>query len=215
MADVAWHSLPIDEVVERHKTDLEKGLAPSEAARRLQEVGPNELKEAPRTGWLQRLLDQFRNFVVLLLIAASIISGLLGEVPEALAIILIVILNAILGIVQEGRAERALDALKKLASPEAHVLRDGHVVKVPEREIVPGDVVLLEAGNYVPADARRRAPGGIAQSEDRRSIAYRRVGVSEQGSTQGGARGQRVGRPPYDGIPQHDGYVRARQGGRG
>lgn len=154
MQEVSWHSLPIQEVIDQQETDLEQGLSPQEAERRLREIGPNELKEQPRPGFWQHLIDQFRSFVVLLLIAAAIVSGVLGELYEAGAILLIVVLNAILGVVQEGRAERALDALKKLASPEAHVLRGGHVVKVTEREVVPGDVVLLEAGNYVPADVR-------------------------------------------------------------
>jgi len=154
MTETAWHSLPSEEVIKRQETDLENGLSPEEAARRLEEVGPNELTEQPRPGFWQHLLAQFRSFVVLLLVAAAVVSGVLGEVYEAIAILLIVVLNAILGVVQEGRAEQALAALKKLASPDAHALRGGHLVKVPEREVVPGDVVVLEAGNYVPADAR-------------------------------------------------------------
>jgi Ca2+-transporting ATPase len=100
------------------------------------------------------LIDQFRNFLVLMLIAAALISLALRQAEEAAAIIAIVLLNAILGVIQERRAEKALAALKKMAAPEAHVLRDGHRVTVPARELVPGDVVFLEAGNHVPADLR-------------------------------------------------------------
>ena len=100
------------------------------------------------------LWDQINTFVVWLLIVASVISALLGDTIEAAAIMAIVVLNAVLGIIQERRAEEALAALKKLAAPEAHVLRDGHRVSVPARELVPGDMVFLEAGNYIPADVR-------------------------------------------------------------
>jgi Ca2+-transporting ATPase len=149
-----WHSLPTREVLERLDVNPETGLADQEAARRLERYGPNELREQPRPGFLARLLNQFRSVVILLLIAASIISSVLGEWPEAIAIMAIVLLNAILGVVQEGRAERALDALKKMSAPEAHLLRDGHRVSVSASQVVQGDVVLLEAGNYVPADLR-------------------------------------------------------------
>lgn len=125
-----------------------------EAARRLEKFGPNELKEAPPTTFWQMLWEQFNNFVVILLIVAAVISALLGDYFEAAAIMAIVILNAALGVFQERRAEQALAALRKLAAPEAHVLRDGSRQMVPASELVPGDLVLLEAGNYVPADIR-------------------------------------------------------------
>lgn len=125
-----------------------------EAARRLEEFGHNELKEAPPTTFWQMLWEQFNNFVVILLIVAAVISALLGDYFEAAAIMAIVILNAALGVFQERRAEQALAALRKLAAPEAHVLRDGSRQMVPASELVPGDLVLLEAGNYVPADIR-------------------------------------------------------------
>ncbi len=152
---IPWHSVPPDQVVaELTVIDPALGLTNAEAEARLNQYGRNELREQPRPGFLARLLNQFKDTVVLLLIGASIISALLGEIYEAGAIIIIVILNAVLGVVQEGRAEEALAALKKMSAPEAHVLRGGHVVLVPEAEVVPGDIVLLEAGNYVPADVR-------------------------------------------------------------
>ena len=148
-----WHALSTQEVLENLKVQ-ESGLTTAEAARRRERYGPNQLTEAPRPGFLQLLWEQFNNFIVMLLIVASIISALLGEWVDASAIIAIVLLNAILGIVQERRAEEALAALKKLAAPEARILRDGHHVTVSSRDLVPGDIVYLEAGNHVPADVR-------------------------------------------------------------
>jgi len=149
-----WHSRPIQEVVEALETDLETGLASDDARSRLDQYGTNELTERPRPGFWRLLLRQFNNFIVIILIVAAVISLLLGEEIEAGAIMAIVVLNAVLGVIQESKAEEALAALKKMAAPEAHVLRGGHRVTVPARELAPGDIVLLEAGNYVPADLR-------------------------------------------------------------
>ncbi len=150
---IVWHALTPDEVIDRLGT-TPTGLTSAEAARRLAEHGPNQLVEAPRPTFVQMVLAQLKSFVVLLLIAASLISALLGDYIEAGAILAIVVLNAVLGVVQESKAEEALAALKKLAVPDAHVLRDGHRTSLPARDLVPGDVVFLEAGNYIPADVR-------------------------------------------------------------
>src|SRR5512143_124770 len=149
-----WHSQPIEAVATQLKTRLDAGLSAAEAQARLAEHGPNELRERPPTPFWKLVLAQLNNFVVILLIVASVASALLGDVIEAVVIMAIVVLNAVLGVVQESRAEKSLTALKKMAAPEAEVIRDGHRVRVPSRELVPGDVVLLEAGNYVPADLR-------------------------------------------------------------
>jgi len=149
----AWHALEIGEVL-RDLQVHENGLTAMEVSGRLLRYGPNQLLEAPRPGYWITLWDQLNNFVVILLIVSSLISALLGEWIDALAILSIVILNTVLGIVQESRAEQALAALKQLAAPEAHVLRDGHRQVLPARDLVPGDIVFLEAGNYVPADVR-------------------------------------------------------------
>jgi len=151
---VSWHALSQNEVVQRLSTPLPSGLSTEEVARRQIQYGLNQLTEAPRPGFLAKLYDQLKGFVVILLIVASIISAVMGEWIEASAIMAIVVLNAVLGVVQESRAEQALAALKKLAAPEAHVLRDGKRISVPAPQLVPGDVVFLEAGNYVPADIR-------------------------------------------------------------
>jgi Ca2+-transporting ATPase len=153
MSQIAWHALDAATAMARLGAP-ESGLSPAEVARRTEEYGLNELREKPRPTFLQLVIAQLNNFIVILLIAASLISALLGDWLEAAVIMLIVVLNAILGVVQESRAEEALAALKKMAAPESQVLRDGKRVSVPARELVPGDVVFLEAGNFVPADMR-------------------------------------------------------------
>jgi len=150
----AWHTKTIEEVAEALGTDLKRGLTAQEAQARLEQYGPNELQERPRPSFWKMLLDQFNQFLVLILIVAAIVSFLLGEYLDSGAIMAIVILNAILGVIQESKAEEALAALQKMAAPNAQVLRDGHLLTIPAREVVPGDVVILETGNYVPADVR-------------------------------------------------------------
>jgi Ca2+-transporting ATPase len=148
-----WYALSAHEVL-RHLEVQEQGLSVGEAARRLAHYGPNRLSEAPRPGFWSMLWEQLNNFVVILLIVSSVISMLLGDYVESGAILAIVVLNAVLGIIQERRAEEALAALRRLAAPEAHVLREGHRTTIPSRELVPGDIVFLESGNFVPADVR-------------------------------------------------------------
>ncbi len=149
-----FHAQSLDQVVQVLDTRLDHGLTTAEAQSRLAQAGPNELTEQPPTPLWRRVVDQLRDFVVLLLIAAAVVSVILGDTAEAAAILAIVVLNAVIGVVQESRAEASLAALKKLAAPEARVVRDGHHINVPARELVPGDIVSLEAGNFVPADLR-------------------------------------------------------------
>jgi len=130
------------------------GLTSGEAARRLAKYGPNELVEKAKRSALAMFLDQFRDFMILILIAAAVVSGFVGDLADTIAILVIVILNAVIGFVQEYRAEKAMEALKQMAAPVARVLRDGSVSSVPGSEIVPGDLVLLEAGGIIPADMR-------------------------------------------------------------
>ncbi|MFM8319735.1 MAG: cation-translocating P-type ATPase [Chloroflexota bacterium] len=149
-----WHTLGTEEVLHSLDTLADHGLSEEEAQRRLEQYGPNQLAEKPPTSFWKMLVDQFNNFVVIMLIVAAVVSAALGDYVEAAAIMAIVILNATLGVVQERRAEAALAALRKLAAPEAHVLRSGSRRMLPSTQIVPGDVVLLEAGNFIPADLR-------------------------------------------------------------
>ena len=152
--NISWHAIGPEEVLESLEVPVETGLSDAEAKERLDEFGYNELEEQPgRTFW-EKLWEQINSFVIWLLIAAAAISALLGDWVEAGAILLIVVLNAIMGIVQESRAEASLAALKKMAAPEAQVLRGGHRIMVKSRELVPGDIVFIEAGNFIPADIR-------------------------------------------------------------
>jgi len=148
------HALAPEEVTQRLGVDPAQGLTHEQAAHRLRHVGANELAEPhPEPTW-KRFLRQFRELVVLILLAATTIAALMQEWTDAVAIVLLVLLNALLGFLQEERAERALQALRKLAAPVARVRRQGHLLTVPARELVPGDILLLEAGDQVCADAR-------------------------------------------------------------
>lgn len=153
-ANIPWHSLSTVDTAQQLKSDVQNGLTAAEAQARLETYGKNELHTKPPPPLWRVVLDQFKDFVVLLLIGASLISLVLGEYIEATSILAIVIINAIFGVIQERRAEQALAALKKLAAPDARVLRAGSRVTVSSTELVPGDVVLLEAGNFIPADIR-------------------------------------------------------------
>ena len=152
--EINSYALHAEEVIRRLATFSDRGLSTEEAERRLKEFGPNALTEAPPPTFWQMLWEQFNNFVVIMLIVAALISGILGEFIEAAAILAIVALNAALGVVQQRRAEQALAALRKLAAPEAQVIRDGSRQVIPSPLLVPGDLVLLEAGNFIPADIR-------------------------------------------------------------
>ncbi|OJX40569.1 MAG: ATPase [Chloroflexi bacterium 44-23] len=152
--NISWHSLTSSETLEKLGSRLEQGLSNAEAASRLEQFGPNQLEEGKRTTFLQMVIGQLNNFIVILLIVAALISAVLGEWVDASAILGIVILNTIMGVVQENRAEQALAALKKLAAPDAQVMRDGHRETVSSTKLVPGDIVFLESGYFVPADVR-------------------------------------------------------------
>jgi Ca2+-transporting ATPase len=148
-----WHALSPQKVLDHLKVQ-ENGLTAVEVADRMEQYGPNLLTEGKHTTFLEMLWSQFNNFIIMLLIVASVISAALGEWIDASAIMAIVLLNAILGIIQERRAAEEFAALKKMAAPEAHVMRDGHRMTIASSELVPGDIVYLEAGNFVPADVR-------------------------------------------------------------
>jgi Ca2+-transporting ATPase len=150
----AWHGLAVDEVAARLETSPARGLDRQEAAHRLAEHGPNELAAARAVAPWRLLLDQFRNVLILILLVAVGLSAVLGHATEAIVISVIVLLAALLGFVQEVRAERAIDALRRMAAPTANVVRGGEELDVPARELVPGDVVLLRAGDRASADGR-------------------------------------------------------------
>lgn len=148
------HLHPAATVADHLGVDLHNGLTVEQATRRREIYGQNRLPEVQPRGLVRRLVDQFRDFMVLVLIAAAMLSGFIGDVADTVVIVAIVVLNAAIGLTQEWRAERALDALKRLASPHATVRREGRALTLETSHLVPGDVVLLEAGNLVPADLR-------------------------------------------------------------
>ncbi|MDH3309838.1 MAG: cation-translocating P-type ATPase [Gammaproteobacteria bacterium] len=149
-----WHLLPAEEIAQRLRINLGTGLSEVEARRRLEQYGANEIREGRRRGPIAMFLGQFTDFMILVLIAAAIISGLIGDVVDTLVIVAIVTLNAVIGFVQEYRAERAIAALKQMAALQAQVRRSGRAMLIPAADLVPGDVVVIEAGNAVPADLR-------------------------------------------------------------
>ena len=149
-----WYNKGIQAVSEELSVDIKKGLSKEEAAGRLEKYGYNELKEKEKESIWVKVAKQLKDFLVLTLIAASIVSGLVGEISDAIVIIAIVIVNAVLGVVQEGKAEKAMEALKRMSAPNARVLRDGHIEIMPAKNLIPGDVVLIEAGDNIPADIR-------------------------------------------------------------
>ncbi|HYE36924.1 cation-translocating P-type ATPase [Methylocaldum sp.] len=149
-----WHNQPISEVAGQLATDIDAGLSSEEVSKRLARQGPNELRKVKGVSLLALLLGQFKSLVIWVLIGAALASVALGELADGIAIIAIVILNAIIGFFQEFRAEKAAAALAHLAAPKARVMRGGHATVVTAADIVRGDVLLLEAGDLVAADAR-------------------------------------------------------------
>ncbi|MCM2341173.1 cation-translocating P-type ATPase [Rhodoferax sp.] len=149
-----WHQREVHELAAEHAVDPEHGLHTDEVERRLERHGPNELPSVAQRGPLAILAAQFTDFMVLVLLAAALVSGLIGDLIDTVAILVIVLLNAVIGFMQSWRADRAMAALKQLAAAQATVLRGSQRQEVPAHKLVPGDIVLLEAGNKVPADLR-------------------------------------------------------------
>ena len=148
-----WHTLTVSDTFERLES-TPRGLTSAEAARRLDEFGPNELQAAGLVSPWEILLEQFKNVLIIILIFATALSFFLGHVVEAVAITIILLFAVVLGFVQEYRAERAIEALRQMAAPTATVIREESEREVPAHELVPGDVILLTAGDKVPADVR-------------------------------------------------------------
>ncbi len=149
-----WHLNSVSEVIRELGTNPERGLTHAEAERRLKEVGPNELKEKGGRSPAVIFFSQFTSIMVLVLLLAGVISVVLGEYVDAGAIFAIVLLNAFLGFIQEYRAERTMQALKRLALPKVRVRRDGRIQEISAPELVPGDIVFLDTGTHIPADGR-------------------------------------------------------------
>jgi Ca2+-transporting ATPase len=153
-AQTPWHAMKPAQVLKELKTDHHLGLTENAARRRLETYGYNELKKEEGVSPLTLFINQFKNILIIILLIAIVLSAVVGEVLDAAIIAAIVVFCAVLGFIQEHRAERALEALKKMLSPAITVLRGGREEEVPSKELVPGDVLLLEAGDKIPADAR-------------------------------------------------------------
>ncbi|SFL47929.1 Ca2+-transporting ATPase [Paenibacillus sp. 1_12] len=154
MSQKKWYQMTSEETMEAQNMQTLLGLTTSEAEKRLEQYGSNELSDGPKLSPITLFLGQFKDFMVLVLVGATLISGLLGEYLDAITIVAIIIMNGILGFIQEYRAERSLRALKELSAPNARVLRNETTLQIPARELVPGDIVLLESGDRIPADLR-------------------------------------------------------------
>ncbi|QTF91221.1 HAD-IC family P-type ATPase [Halomonas sp. BM-2019] len=150
---IAWHALGESDSLERLDSTPD-GLGGREAKRRLSEYGPNQLKQAEGRPWWKRLLEQFNNILMLVLVVAAVASLALGHTLDAAAIMGVVLIIALIGFIQEGKAEQALESIRQMLSPQAKVLRDGRRETIPAEELVPGDIVLVESGDRVPADLR-------------------------------------------------------------
>jgi Ca2+-transporting ATPase len=151
---VNWHSIEALQVLRELNTDLHKGLTEGEVKSRLEKYGYNELKKEEKISPITLFFNQFKNILIIILLIAIVLSALVGETVDAVIIAVIVVFCAVLGFIQEYRAERALEALKKMLSPTITALRGGREEEIPSKELVPGDILLLEAGDKIPADAR-------------------------------------------------------------
>ena len=167
-SDAAWHAMSAGEVVKRLATSAEKGLDGAEASTRLQKYGPNRLPEGKKRGPFTRFLAQFNNILVYVLLGAGFIKLMLNLWVDAGIIFGVVVLNALLGFIQEGKAERALDSIRNMLSAEARTLRGGETRMIPAEQLVPGDIVILESGD-------KNSRGSAARR--RQESAYRRGGA--------------------------------------
>ncbi|MCX7845475.1 MAG: calcium-translocating P-type ATPase, PMCA-type [Dictyoglomaceae bacterium] len=149
-----WSNLKIEEVIQKLETDSEKGLSDKEVKERQKIYGKNSLPEKPPATFLKLFINQFKEFLTIILISATIVSLFLGEVKDAIAIFIIVLINAILGATQEFKAEKTLASLKALTNPVVKVIREGEIEEIPIENLVPGDIILLEEGEKIPADVR-------------------------------------------------------------
>lgn len=155
-----WSTMPLGEVVRKLNTDLNTGLREEQAIKIREKSGENKLIESKKESVFVKFIKQFNDFMIIILIIAALISAVMayvegtGDYLDSIIIIFIVVLNAIMGVIQEAKAEKSLEALKKMSAPTAKVKRDGVIKEIPSTEVVPGDYIIIETGSYIPADAR-------------------------------------------------------------
>ena len=163
-AEIPWHARSHDEVLACLESELH-GLTTAEAARRAEAHGTNELPPPPRRSALVRFVVQFNNVLIYVLLGAGVVTAMLGHTTDSAVIFGVVVINAVIGFIQEGKAESALEAIRQMLAPHALVMRDGHRIDLPARELVPGDVVYLQSGDRVPADLRLLQTKGLRAQE--------------------------------------------------
>ncbi|ATD54762.1 calcium-translocating P-type ATPase, PMCA-type [Clostridium chauvoei] len=149
-----WFNKNIEDIIEEFGSNTTNGLSSSEAKSRLEKNGPNKLASKKKKSMLQLFFVQINDVMIYILLAAAVISAFMGEVSDAIIILIVILVNAIIGVVQESKAEKALEALKNMSTPKALVKRDGQIIEVPSEEVVVGDIVIIDAGRYIPADLR-------------------------------------------------------------
>ncbi len=155
-----WSTISLGEVVKRLNTDLNTGLREEQAEKIREKVGENKLTESKKESVLTKFIKQFNDFMIIILIIAAIISAIMAYIEgtsdylDSIIILFIVVLNAIMGVVQEAKAEKSLEALKSMSAPTAKVKRDGEIKVIPSTKVVPGDYIIIETGSYIPADSR-------------------------------------------------------------
>ena len=159
MEKINWFNNNIEETEKKLKTNLEKGLNKEEVKERQEKYGYNELKRGAKKTLIQRFLDQFKDFSIIVLIIAAIVSGIVevaqgNGITDTIIILIVVLVNAIIGVAQESKAEKSLEALQKLSDHASKVIREGDMQVIPARELVVGDIIVLDTGDYIPADLR-------------------------------------------------------------
>lgn len=155
-----WHTIELGEIQRKLRTNILSGLSEEEAKKRREKYGENKLQEQKKESLLKRFIKQFNDFMIIILLIAAVVSAVVAKIQgsndyiDSIIIIAIVVLNSIMGVIQEAKAEKSLEALKKMSAPVTKVKRDGRIVTIKGSDVVPGDIVILEAGNYVPSDCR-------------------------------------------------------------
>jgi len=186
--DTPWHTEPGDEVVERLRTDPKKGLSKEDAKERLEEYGPNTIRESEGDPWWSILSRQFLDPLIYILILAGLVTLVFRDYIDSAVIFAAVLINGTIGFIQEYRAQKAITALAEMSAPKAHLRRDGETVEVPTDEVVPGDIVRLKSGTRVPADVR------LLKAEDLRLDESALTGESEP--VRNGPRPRTLSKPP-------------------